>query len=389
MPGLLLLLLSVGLGSSVAAQQEQQVAKDSTVRLLLPYVQFSSDLGWVGGGALEAYDYGQGRVKPFNSLTQARLQLSTQGRIFTRVTHERLRFLNSGFRVRGTLAFQRLINDRYFGLGNNSELKNNLVDARFYRFESLSSQLRLRVRYPLMKARNGQLDLLMLGRGRFYRPVAPDNAHPEGSRLFDKGKAQLEAAKAFPWLVYLGGGLLWDNRDRELDTRGGTYAEFSVRGAPAFLSAKDPLINASLDLRGFFTVPALDSLILTGRLGGEWVGGNAPFWLLPALGGENTLRGYHLRRFRDEGLFFNSFIVRKWLAGFDLLNLRIGTQALTEGGRTFGKFSEGGGSLLSNHKRSLGGSLLLSAFTRDFIVRFDYARSNEGGRVYINVGYVY
>jgi outer membrane protein assembly factor BamA len=362
---------------------------DSTVRLILPFVQFSSDLGWVGGGALEAYNYGRAEVKPYNSLTQARLQLSTQGRIFARVTHERLRFLNSAFRVRGTAVFERLINDRYFGLGNNSELKADRLDEQFYRFESRSGQLRLRARYPFLKVREAQLDLLLLGEGRFYRPIAPENQHLGQSFLFDQGQEELKTAKAFPWIAYLGAGLLWDNRDREIDTRRGTYAEFTVRGAPALLSAEEPLINASLDLRGFYTVPGLDSLILAGRLGGEGVVGKAPFWLLPALGGENNLRGYHLRRFRDEGLFFNSFIARKWLVGFDWLNLRVGLQALTEGGRTFGRFSEKGAGILQNHKRSYGGGLLLSAFTRDFILRFDYATSNEVSRIYLNLGYVY
>ncbi len=346
-------------------------------------------MGWIGGGALESYNYGKNKVKPYNSLTQARLQLSTQGRVFVRATHERLNFLNSAFRVRGNLVFERMINDNYFGLGNDSKLNKELLNDGFYQFQSRSGQARIRARYPFFREQDAQLDLLLQGAGRFYRPVKPQNGQPEGSRLFEEEESQLKAARDFPWVAYLGAGLLWDNRDQEIDTRSGTYGEFSVNAAPAFLSAKDPLISASLDLRGFYNIPAMDSLILAGRLGGEWVGGDVPFWLLPALGGENNLRGYHLRRFRDEAILFHSFIVRKWLLSFDFLNVRVGLQGITEGGRTFGEFSEAGAGLLNNHKRSFGGGLLLSAFTDDFILRFDYVKSKKVSRLYFNLGYVY
>ncbi len=132
----------------------------------------------------------------------------------------------------------------------------------------------------------------------------------------------------------------------------------------------------------------LDDLTFAGRIGSEWVAGDAPFWMLPILGGEETMRGFHLRRFRDQAMVHYSLALRKWLVSLPFLNMRLGLQAFTDNGRVFGNgdsFSD----LLKNHHRTAGGGLLISAFTSDFIIRADYAVSEETGRMYINIGFVY
>jgi hypothetical protein len=45
--------------------------------------------------------------------------------------------------------------------------------------------------------------------------------------------------------------------------------------------------------------------------------------------------------------------------------------------------------MVGDYHRTAGGGLLISAFTEDFIIRTDYAVSDETGRMYINIGFVF
>jgi hypothetical protein len=380
------LFVCAGSARNVLASNEAE-ASDSTVQILLPFASFNSDVGLIGGGSWDRYRYSDS-LQPYRNLTQARIQLSTKGRFLVRFTHERLQFLNSDFRVRASLRIDRLLNDNYFGLGNNTEIRDRLMGSDFYSYESRSGRAWIRARYPLRDQQSANLDLLLLGEGRYFRALKLDDRESNnGSKLFQE--ELIQQVNSSPWISFWGGGLLWDSRDREINTRNGTYGEVLLRGSPGLSAVSEPLLNVALDLRGFYNIEELGNLVLAGRLGGEWMTGDAPFWLLPALGGEDNLRGYHLRRFRDNGIFLNSLIARRWLASFDWLSLRLGAQAITEGGRTFGRYSQSDASFFENHKRSYGGGLLISAFTEDFIVRADYVGSAETKRIYLNLGYVF
>lgn len=359
---------------------------DSVVYAGLPFVKFDSDLGFIGGALADRYYYEEG-VSPYSNLTEVRTQYSTLGMFYWSMLHERLQFAGTDWRVEGEFIFDRMLMDNYFGLGNSSDFEQDQWDEDFYNYESRLAELTLQGRYPLLSPEaDNHLDLLLRGEA-FYYDYTPFDDNNEALIFNDE---EVEAIGDDPFIYVAGCGLLWDSRDREVDTRRGVYSEISAMGSPGLLTYRDPAMFYSAEFRGFYSVSSLDNLIMATRLGGEGVAGDVPFWFMPHLGGEWTLRGYHLRRFRDEGKVYNSFLLRNWLVNFDFLDFRAGLQVFTEGGKTFGKHS---GGLLEdfsgNYHHSVGGGLLLSAFTEDFILRVDYAASDETGRLYMNVGYVY
>jgi len=92
------------------------------------------------------------------------------------------------------------------------------------------------------------------------------------------------------WLSSLGPAVAWDSRDNTWDPDKGLWLLANVRfGVPA-LGSDVTYEKYILDLRGYRTVSA--NLVLAGQFLGTHLAGEAPFFLLPRLGGENGLRGY-------------------------------------------------------------------------------------------------
>lgn len=360
------------------------IPADSTVHAWFPFLSFDSDIGVVGGGLWNRYYYLE-EVSPFGNITEGRAHVSSKGRFLGRFAHERVNFLDGPLRIRGEVLVEQLLTDNYFGAGNVTKLNDAKWDEGWYHYRSWTGEMTLRLRYPLLdRLDDVQLDLLILGGSLFYRAYETDG---QLSLLFE----DLDSVNEQPLATYVGTGILWDNRDNEFDTRYGTYAEIEWSGFPGFLSAGEKngsVSQLNTDFRAFYSLRWLDDLTVAGRFGTEWVAGDPPFWMLPVLGGEETLRGYHLRRFRDRTVIYNSLTLRKWLLALPVLNMRLGLQAFTDSGRVFGgddSFSD----LSRSYHRAFGSGLLISAFTDDFIIRTDYALSEETGRLYISIGFVY
>ncbi len=356
-------------------------AEKDVIHILLPYVGFDSDIGFTGGVMWNRYFYDEG-LSPFGNITEIRASASTKGMMRGRVTHERINAWESPFRYRVELVMERLLSDNYFGTGNISEWDSDLWDDKYYNFESRAVDVTLDVRYPLLYADHpDQLDLLLLAGGLYFRAYEPGD---ESSLLFDEGRPVNNRT----FLPYFGTGLLWDSRDKEFDPGSGSFAEIEIRGFPDFSSGSNGMLSINSQLQGFYSFSRLDNLTLAARIGGEWTSGTVPFWKLPEIGGEETLRGMHLKRFRDRASLYNSIALRKWLLTSSFIDFRFGLQVFTEGGRVFGS-DDGFSDIFRDHHRSVGGSLLLSAFTEDLIIRADYARFEGAGRIYINIGFVY
>lgn len=360
--------------------EESESKEDSVVNAYLPFARYASDIGVMAGGIWNRYHYLEG-VSPFNNFTDVRLQASTKGRMNVTFYHERLNALGTDFRVRSELVFDRFLYDNFFGIGNNTPLDEELWDDRWYNYESLEGNALLKARYPLRDDNKDQhFDLLLLGGYNFYRARELDDY--EGLIFQDYPEVNDHNHVSFA-----GTGILWDSRNNEFDPGSGTYFEADIRFSPGLIAGHDPFYSIRADMRAFYSIERLDDLVLAGRLGGELAGGDAPFMMLPVLGGEDNLRGYYLNRFRDDAILHNTLALRKWLVSFNLLSLRVGLQAFNETGKVFGKDDEE--AFFDNLHTGTGGSLLLSAFTEDFIVRIDYALSDETGRLYTNIGYVF
>ena len=100
------------------------------------------------------------------------------------------------------------------------------------------------------------------------------------------------------WVVGLGPTIARDSRDDSTFPRSGSQTQVTLTAyEPAWLSDYR-FIELDADQRTFISLPLASVLAL--QAFGQWVTGEAPIDLLPALGGPLRLRGYFQGRYRDK-----------------------------------------------------------------------------------------
>jgi hypothetical protein len=94
----------------------------------------------------------------------------------------------------------------------------------------------------------------------------------------------------------IGGSVFWDARDNRYYPTTGSYAEFVATLHSAAWGSDYTFGQIKTDLRGYRT---LGRGVLAGQVYSEATIGDAPFQLLPLLGGSNHMRGYRAGRLRE------------------------------------------------------------------------------------------
>jgi hypothetical protein len=100
--------------------------------------------------------------------------------------------------------------------------------------------------------------------------------------------------------VGLGPGLLWDSRDHLLVPRHGELLEASVMVYDELIGSQHDFGELLLDLRAYRSV--IEDHVLALQLYAQVQLGQAPFYDLAMLGGQDLLRGYYEGRYRDSAL---------------------------------------------------------------------------------------
>ncbi len=94
----------------------------------------------------------------------------------------------------------------------------------------------------------------------------------------------------------------YDSRDHNVTTKRGAFLEtsmdYSIRGAASSYDFN----RYALDGRAFYPWPISEDFVTTAQVKFEQLYGNAPFWLMPSLGGKYSLRAYGDGRYVDRGM---------------------------------------------------------------------------------------
>jgi outer membrane protein assembly factor BamA len=98
----------------------------------------------------------------------------------------------------------------------------------------------------------------------------------------------------------IGFSLSYDNRDNNLSTRYGSLFQFSAVSFSEVIASRYNFAKFTLDLRKFF--PLWYSHVLALQVYYTFVEGEAPFEMLPMVGGKSLLRGYFEGRYRDNNM---------------------------------------------------------------------------------------
>lgn len=255
-------------------------------------------LGLGARGEIDWYDEG---YDPYQLALVIHAYASTNG-----FHHHRVRFDAPGLgpahnlRLTGHFAYRQWLNDGYWGMGNGTVLDRAAYDAL------PDEPLYKRYRYTLMQP-FGRLTLRgeLGGPWAWFGFLAGRYSHIEqydGALLGEDQPLGLEGGFG----VQPGVGLLFDTREPELTPDRGVLVELSARGMPRLPGAEAEWVAGFASVRAFAKLGP--KLVLAGRVMGEAMFGDVPFYdlntwggLVPTMGvgGSDSVRGVNFGRWRD------------------------------------------------------------------------------------------
>lgn len=355
---------------------------DDTSRIesmFIPSIGYVSDYGFLAGIGFNRYHLKDDYV-PYYSLFDANFMASTRGLLLTRIQYNRTETFGRPIRSDFTLHGNRQLYSTFFGFGNETSFDRDLWDDNYYYYESLSFGVAYQGRIPMINNSRGRFDVLV-HLGINYdtpRDVEEDRLLQEQQPFgYDGG-----------FLNTLGTGIKWDSRDSELDPSEGFYARLDGELMSRLWFSDYDMQKISIEYSTYYTFPWLDDLRIAGRLGASQVFGDVPFWKNPPIGGEETLRGYPIERFRDKGRVFYNLELRKWLFEIRSVQLRFGAQAFTDGGRVI-DFTSELDELFEGHYHTYGGGISYQIIDSNMMLRVEAGFSDEMWRMYVGTGFMF
>jgi outer membrane protein assembly factor BamA len=343
---------SVDTTASPPADTSVTVEQRSASWLILPFASYAPKTK-ISVGGVAGYYLPAGPDRSSSSV-QATVTVTQRRQLTLEVTPE-LYLSENDWRVQGTLQASHFP-DSFFGIGGDTpvEAKEGYT-ARYLQLDA-REQRRIRPNLrigPRVFARTGTID--------------PDTS----AGLI--AQEQVSGATGGETIGF-GASAFWDVRDNRYYPRTGTYAEVVATWFSAAWGSDYTYGRFTTDLRGYH---ALGPGVLAGQVYTAAVVGEAPFQLLPLLGGSDRMRGYRGGRFRD-----NVYWTVQAEYRFPLFWRFKGT--------TFASIGEVGprlGSALTNNVEAavgIGGRL---RFTEEGVHgRLDIAYSRTGYEFYISLG---
>lgn len=379
------LLLQAVAGAGPAVSQimplPERVPGDTVVTAVVPAAAYASDIGFLGAIAVSRFHY-HPEASPFVSLKELRLQASTRMYLDLRVIYEHTETLGRPIRSKWMLHAERHPYDNYFGIGNSTVFNSDLWSDEYYYYDVMRVGFSWQGRKTVFRPeyRQATLDVTGIVGIRYEQPVE------NRDNLFND---DMPRGIGGGWTNRIGVGMIWENRDNEFAATSGNRFELSAKWTPPFLLSDYPMALVEADIRQFFTLPApWLRPVLALRAAGAHAFGSIPYWDMPYLGDDLTIRGYPVYRFRGDAALFYNIELRTWLYEHHYLEFKFGIHAFHDNGRVF-TAEDGLRDLFRDYHRTFGGGIAMALFTPDFIVRFDMGISEDMYRLYMNIGYMF
>ncbi|MBK8983260.1 MAG: hypothetical protein IPM38_13290 [Ignavibacteria bacterium] len=335
-----------------------------------PVFDLNTDDGLIlgGGPILYKYDYG---IKPYAyrmslaagySFKLSNFNFDYNGNFYNLIRNQNaiLKIKRTGLNV-----------TRYYGQGNETELKEELDEVGFYDVNENFFGINIGLEYSLNRN-----TFLESGLYLHYTDVKdnPNTLAGQTPDLYGEGKLNTSG------LIL---GLKYDSRDNPVETIKG----FLFRAGGLYnpeLSGVSSFGKAGFDIRGYFSTDTLmgATFVIQAAAGKIW--GEYPFSESLFLGGENSLQGYSRERFAGDGLMLTQAEIRLRLLPVNLLVPSIfGISVFGGTGRVFLKGEES-----KRWHNSYGGTLWMSYINRLVNFGVTVAKSDEDIKFYIGSAFI-
>ncbi len=345
----------------------------------IPELSFNSDNGIKIAGDLLVYDYGFDSVTPFESFSRYRVSYETIGAFSLLASRDVINAFDSGRRVFYYGFMNRGLNNYFFGDTDEQDYNEALFDTSdFYKFDMIRVDIGGVVRTPIESWDENKRIELKTGMSLVYES-------PFGTSSSDFiNTANIEGRDgAFLSLLEL--GIIIDQRNSEFRAGNGYLIDAGIRYAPPGISTHHVAQNYFTAL-GFAPITKkFPAITLATRLSFLNSIGDKPYWLTPALGGSESLRGFIFRRFTSDNALSYTMELRTWLFSLPFKSIDLGGHVFLDGGRVFS--NENWNSAFSDHKYTLGLGGVMSIFTPDFVLKAEIGFSEDGTGIYLGTGY--
>ena len=381
-PALLALTLAVAGGVSAREAPDATLDREagsSMDALVVPLASYNSDEKLGFGLAGGAYLYRDGK-RPYAHALAGQVFMTTGGVQSHFLRYDGPQFLGTGVRLEARLDYRRERFAPYFGPGNNSAPDYGGEErSGLYTYERLNAGGWLRVRI----GRPSALPQPYVGYSYRLTSVRPG----EGSLLAQRRPLGVEGGLTGQVLV----GIVRDTRDDESDPSRGGSQELALRIGSRATGSDYDYGQATVTLRGF--VPLGRRLVLGGRIAGDWLFGDVPFYEWPNLGGLlgsegiggiSSVRGIARHRYTGTLKLLGNAELRATLAEPRLLGRRIkvGGVLFADAGRAWSEESYDGPWYRLHTAGGVGVRLAHGAA----VARFDFGISRDRQAVYFMFG---
>ncbi len=240
----------------------------------LPALSYSPETGIAGGGAVGFYKRLSAAAHP--SSVQA-LLLATQKRQYMLKLKPEMWLRANQWRLYSELYLLKYP-DRYFGIGNRDETEEDYTARRVWLWftgqRSVAEHVRAGPQVNVDYCR--------------FTDVEPDGLISTGEAPGAEGRTVLG----------IGASAARDTRDEIFWPTRGTLLQLSALFYSAATSSEYRFVRTTMDARWYRGWG--DRHVLAAQAWVDAVAGEAPFLLLPQLGGDDLLRGYREGRYRDK-----------------------------------------------------------------------------------------
>lgn len=370
---------------SVAAEPSDQARDDNRTEVgALPALAYDSDLGFGFGavGTLARFEEG---YAPYRWRLEAQAFTSIDSDAAGEVVvpfHDHYLSLDMPglaggvLRLEATASFGRLTHNGYYGLGGDSDVREDR-GGRYHYYDRVFPAGDVNAR--VMVAERLELFGGVHGSYSWMNPYAQSRLLEDRDALHGTGDHGQVAFNT---------GVLYDTRDHEYAPTRGTFSELSTRLSPG-IDADLRYGSVFASSRWFLPLHP-EYLIFGGRIAADVMFGRVPVYELRNFGvldreagpgGGGSVRGLLLHRYHDTLKLIANAELRANAPWFDLVGerMRFGGVAFADAGRVRGETALG-----------FGGGLRFQ-WGETFILRGDvgYAPSDDTLGIYVDVGQVF
>ena len=261
---------------------------------------------------------------------------------------------------------------RFYGFGNETKLNKDSLQNKFYNVNQKLITLDVDIKVPVKKNLKIKFDA-----GYEYSNIR-NNQDNLLNKLTPYGIGELN-------LISFSTGFVYDNRNNIDNPISGSLLSVTTSYFPALFNSKSNFGNFELDLRQYYSFNFISEITLAGRLLGNYVWGDYPFFEGASIGGKKTFRGFSHGRFVGDASIVGEFDARIYLGKINfLLPFDSGFNIFTDLGKVFvsGEYSK-------VWHNSLGAGIWLSIYNNSFVGSFNFAHSKETNRLYVTFGQMF